>query len=243
MNDRQQNQLDAAEVTLAYLQDPAQSPIWTPLEAFADDVTAASGSINVLHALIQLQTGTTTGVTANKIRLRLSLANRIVKVATAATSLGNATDNADLAAQASALDSASEIKAIKDGQLPDRATALHDKTLAARDADTATAAKYGFKTGAADKLLAPLFAAITAYGVVVQSPQSAVNARANATASIDSELHRLMALLDDMDNLIAQFEDDQPAFVAGYQRARQIIDRGHGSSATTPPTTPTPPTQ
>lgn len=233
MNDTQQNQFDAAEVTYNYLQDAAQVPIWTPLEAFDEGVTAAGGSINILHTLIQIQAGKTEGITANKDRLRLSLSNRLVKAAKAAVSFGNGTNNADLAAQASGLDSPSEIKAIKDGLLADTATAFHQKALAARDADPATAAKYGFKTGALDKLLAPLLSTITAYSGVVRDPQSAVNTRAGATAAIDTELRRLLGILGDLDNLAPQFEDEHPDFVAGYQRARQIIARGSGKS--TPP--------
>ena len=87
--------------------------------------------------------------------------------------------------------------------------------------------------------LASLLAAITAYAPMAHGPQGAIDARANATASIASELHRLMSELKDLDNLVPQFEEEHPDFVAGYHRARQIIDRGHNNPpAGGPPVNP-----
>jgi hypothetical protein len=235
MTDPEQNQFDSAEVTYTYLETPDNPAIWTELDAFAEGVTAVQGSINILHSLIQIQAGKTEGITADKERLRQSIATRLVRAAKAAISFGNATDNGDLVAQANALNSKSEIEAIKGGLLADTATAFYNKALAARDADAVTAAKYGFKTGPTDKLLAPLLAAITAYAPMSHGPQGAIDVRANATASIDTELHRLMSELKDLDNLVPQFEEEHPDFVAGYHQARQIIDRGHNNPPTDPP--------
>lgn len=238
MKDREQNQFDAAEVTYDYVQLPENVTIWTPLEAFGEGVTGVQGSINILHSLIQIQAGKTEGITADKDRLRQSVTTRLVRAAKVAISFGNAIDNGDLVAQANALNSKSEIKGIKDGLLADTATAFYNKALAARDANAVIAAKHGFKTGIDDQLLAPLLAAITAYAPHAHGPQGAIGARANATASIASELHRLMGHLKDLDNLVAQFEEEHPDFVAGYHRARQIIDRGHNNPPADPPATP-----
>jgi hypothetical protein len=235
MTDPEQNQFDSAEVTYDYLQMADNVIIWTPLDAFAEGVTAVQGSINILHSLIQIQAGKTEGITADKDRLRQSITTRLIRAAKAAISFGNATDNGDLVAQANALNSKSEIDHIKGGLLADTAQAFYAKALAARTADLATAAKYGFITGGGEKLLAPLLAAITAYAPMAHGPQGAINARANATASIASELHRLMGELKDLDDLAPQFEEDQPDFVAGYHQARQIIDRGSGGGGATPP--------
>lgn len=35
-----------------------------------------------------------------------------------------------------------------------------------------------------------------------------------------------MGHLKELDNLVPQFEEENPEFVAGYHQARQIIDRG-----------------
>lgn len=231
MTDPQQNQFDAAEVAYEYLTDSANAPIWTSLEAFAEGVAAVDGSLNILHTLIQIQGGKTEGITANKQRLRQSISTRLVRLAKACIPFGKATGNDDLVAQANALNSASEIEEIKDGLLADRAQDLYNRALAARDADAATAAKYGFKTGADDKLLAPLLAAVTAYSPVAHGPQAAINARADATAAIDTELRRLRATFQDLDNLSAQFEDEHADFVTGYQTARKTIHRGGGGES------------
>ena len=238
MKDVEQNRFDAAQVTYDYVQLPENVTIWTPLAAFGDGVTAAQGSINILHSLIQIQAGKTEGITADKDRLRQSIATRLIRAAKAAISFGNATGNGDLVAQGNALNSKTEIKEIKGGLLADTAQAFYNKALAARDADLVNAAKYGFKTGVDDHLLAPLLAAITAYAPHAHGPQGAIDARANATAAIASELHRLMGHLKDLDNLVPQFEEEHPDFVAGYHRARQIIDRGHNNPPADPPATP-----
>lgn len=225
----QQNQRDAAQITYDYLQEPAQVVIWTPLEAFAEGVMAIGGSLNILHTLAQIQAGKTEGITANKDRLRKSVTRRLVRAAKAAITFGNAADNPDLVAQANALNSPTEIKEIKDGELADVAIAFYHKALAARDADAGNAAKYGFKTEAdEDKLLTPLVSAITAYAAVFGSTRGAINVRANATAAIEAELRRLQSTLKDLDNLAPQFEDEHADFVSGYNRARHVIARGSG---------------
>lgn len=247
MTDRQRNQLDAAQTTYDYLLQPDHVLIWTPLEAFGEAVVKIEGSLGIIHTLIQLQAGKTEGLTADKDRLRQSVQRRVIVLAKAGISYGKVAENGDLVAQAEAHNSARELEAIADAMLNDHALMLHQRTKEARDANPTLATKYGLKKDAEDTLLAPIISATTAYGAVVGSPRSAIVAKAGATAGIDIEFHRLQSILKDQtDNLIAQFEDDQPTFVRGYFNSRKIIDRhgpgakttGGGNGNSTPPPTP-----
>lgn len=236
MNSRQKDEIDAAQTTCDYLLGSDQVPIWSSLEAFSESVAKLEGSLNILHTLIQVRAGRTSGTNLDKDRLRRSLRKRLITVADACISFGRAQNDSDLVAQARALDSKTEIEEIGDILVDDYAQMLYQHALDARDAAPMIAARYGFRKDAGDPLLAPLLAAILAYGAIVPSPRSCIIRRAGTSAGIESELRRLQAILKDkLDNHVMELERGHSDFVRDYYASRKSIDPGsHPAEQTAP---------
>lgn len=231
MTDPQRKQLDASEITYDLLEEDAYKSIWQTLEAFSDGVTKIEGSLNILHTLQQLQSGKTTGITADKKRLDQSMMKRTVIVANALHTYGTLKPDAGIVANSNL--SIHKLEAIPDSEKDDRCQALYDLAIQVCTDDPAGAAKVGLHLGPdpADKFLGPLAASITAFTAAVHSPAKAIDKRADATEAIDAELHRMQGVYhDELDALIVQFEEDHPEFVAAYRRAR-AQDTAHTDAA------------
>ncbi len=223
IDSRQQNQIDAAQNACDYLLASEHVPTWKSLKVFRESVAKLEGSLNILHVLAQIQAGKTSGCTLDKDRLRGSLRKRLITVANACISLGRAQNDSDLVAQARALDSKTEIEEIGDILIDDYAQMLYQHAVDARDAAPIVAARYGFRKDASDPILAPLLAAILAYGAIVPSPRNCIICRAGVSAGIESEIQRLQAILkDELDDLIVEFEREHTDFVRDYHKTRKI---------------------
>ena len=60
----------------------------------------------------------------------------------------------------------------------------------------------------------------------VGKPRTAINVKTVATTRIAEIIREGQELLDEMDDLIYNFEDEYPDFLTQYKKARVIIDRG-----------------
>ena len=89
--------------------------------------------------------------------------------------------------------------------------------------------------------LADLQSAITAYTAMVGGPRAAIVMRAAITAAIEAELMRADRIIkEQLDNLVVQFAEDHPQFVAAYQDARTVVGTGGRSAAGKPAPVPAP---
>ena len=81
----------------------------------------------------------------------------------------------------------------------------------------------------------------TRFHRVKSAPRVAIAGRAGETATLPERINATSGILRDrLDKLMTKFRQTRPEFVAGYQSARVIVDRGGSGSAPPPPPNPPP---
>ncbi len=88
-----------------------------------------------------------------------------------------------------------------------------------------------------------LNAAITAYTAVMNTPRGQIVNRGALLKEVETDTAALLALVNDMDDLVAQFDgtEDGLRFIDAWRRARIIVDVCGGQAALAPPAPVTPP--
>ena len=120
---------------------------------------------------------------------------------------------------------------------------LLDKTTSIRDLAAAAQAEPGAAgRGVTAAHIATLTAAVTAFANVMNNPRGQIVNRSTLLKEVDTDTADLIAQVNDMDDLVLQFDttDAGKRFIEAWKRARIIVDSGGGHSIT-PPTPPTPP--
>lgn len=86
-------------------------------------------------------------------------------------------------------------------------------------------------------------AVITAYTAVMNTPRGQIVNRGALLKEVETDTAALLALVGNMDDLVAQFDstDDGLRFIDAWRRARIIVDVGGGQAAPVPPAPVTPP--
>ena len=123
-----------------------------------------------------------------------------------------------------------------------RTQELANQTTAIRDIAQGAVGEPGADTrGVTAARITALNAAITTYTAVMNTPRGQIVNRGALLKEVETDTAALLALVNDMDDLVAQFDgtEDGLRFIDAWRRARIIVDVG-GGQAPPPPPAPTP---
>ena len=200
------------------------------MQAFADGYTDFGTHLQNIQSLGQTQAQGAGGIAQDKQQLREAMCNAAVGIASAVRAYAVKVKNNQLA---SLVDfSLTDLMGGRDTASAEKCQQVHD----AANANVANLANYGVT---AAKITA-LQQAITAYKAIIESPRQARAAGKTATDQLSSEFDATdLALNEEMDNLVGQFQSTNAKFVSDYNNARTIIDAA--ASHQSQPAQPTPP--
>jgi hypothetical protein len=189
-------------------------------EAFHDLYSQWTGRVANIRALGQIKASRNKGVAQDKHRLRLEMCDAALEIASAARAFAVATKNRELAARVDF--SRSDLLSGRDVDSAENCANIH----AAATTHLTAIKPYGVT---AAKLTA-LKDKIDAYSASLPSPRVSIVAGKSATRNLVAEFKAADELLKEgLDNLVRQFKDEEPAFVADYFSARTIVDNASRS--------------
>ncbi len=130
----------------------------------------------------------------------------------------------------------SGIQKLKAQDLASKATEIRDL------GNAAVAQPDAAKRGVTAALITRVSDAIKAFSAVMNAPRGRIVNRSTLLKEIDTDTADLLEQLNDLDDLVIQFEDTDigKRFIAAWQQARMIVDVGHQSKSQPAPA-PTPP--
>jgi len=212
------------------------SPLGEDHEAFTDLYTQWTERVANIKSLGQIRASRNTGVAEDKRRLRVEMCEAALEVASATRACAVASKNRELAARVDF--SRSDLLSGRDVDSAEHCANIH----AAATANLTAVKPYGVT---AAKLTA-LKEKIDAYTASLASPRVSIVSGKSATRKLVAEFKAADELLNEgLDNLVPQFKDEEPAFVADYFSARTIVDNASRSEngATTASVTSVPQSQ
>jgi len=189
--------------------------IWERLPAFVSTYSAFLTRFQTIKNLGQTQTQITTGIAADKKRLRREMCEDALEIAAATRAWAVAAKNHDLAARANY--SRTTLLTGRDTASADRCQAIHSLALE----NVGSLGQHGIT---AEKLAA-FQAGIDAYSFMIQKPRAARAQNKTITAQLKLEFRAADLLLrEGLDRLILQFRADAPIFFSDYQNARAVVN-------------------
>lgn len=228
MNDRYRSRLAMFKASLAVLNLPEYKPLWQrqPPLIFTTKVVATEGLVAALEAAAQAQSTDITGGAADKAQEERELED--VCILYGGTAAMWYRDHGD-ATNAAKIDlTPSGWRKLAEQELIGQSRVLRDLLQAIVDSGTGEADDWG--------LTAEAVASITKesdeFAAAITDPQTARAKRKAQTAALRPQFAAINDALSDLDSLILHFSG-APAgdsLIAAYQNARNIIDRGKGSS-------------
>ena len=240
MNLRMQTQLNMVGACLNVAQSPEYKPVWSdsPPADFAADIAQLEtdyGAISPKAALAESATG---GATDAKALAEAALEDAAFILARALAL--HFKKSGDLDRRGKVNVRKHEIVTLRNQELVNRAIAIRD--LGAAAVNEPGAAGRGIT---ADRISA-MTAAIDAFSSVMSSPRGQIANRSALLREVESDIAALIGELNDVDDLILQFEGSAGGrrFIEAWRSARIIVDAGGGRSAATQPApAPTPAAQ
>jgi len=235
MNLRISNQLNMVSACLAIAQSPDNKPVWqgNPPLAFGSGLTHLQERYGVVTTKAALTIGATAGAADAKALAETVLEDQAYVLARALASHFKGTGRTENRAKVDV--TKSEIVRLRDQDLIARATEI-------RDLAQATVPDIGADTrGVTADRVTTLTAAIDAFQSVLSLPRGKIATRGTILKEIETDVADLLARLNDLDDLIVQFDetDEEKRFVSAWKRARMVLDLGGGpgGDATPPPAT------
>jgi hypothetical protein len=217
MNDTQEDKRSMYLAVLEVLE--ANQTIWSIIPAFATAESNFRVSVGDIQGLVQQQLPST-GVTADKQRLRAEMADAAMPIVGALKALAAVTQNGDLAAQVDL--TRSDFVYGRDTIAADNGDAIY----ALASTHSTDLANYGIDSSHQTAI----YDATQAYREALTRPREVIAASAAATEQLDAAFDTADDLLkNQLDNLAEIFRTSQPAFYLQYQNAREIVDSGGGS--------------
>lgn len=221
MNDKQENIFSMCLRVETRLDN--NLTIVNSLPAFATARTNFKTRIANIRTTDIIATTPHTGVTEDKEAVRLNLVTACIQQSSALCAY--ATDNSNNTLYNEAYKSESDIKRLRDDQLPTYAS-----LIAQRQTDhLASLAGYGV-TAASITAFQDL---ITLYTTASPLPRSAISTSKAAKESLKTQIKDISAYLKKVvDKLVLTFKTTEPGFVAQYFNDRNIYDDGSSGSET-----------
>jgi hypothetical protein len=229
MNRDQFNRTGMFNTVAAYMEQ--NQSIWTGTKAVSDAVAELKAGIAAIDAKGGKQQSPTTGAADDKSHVREGFESKIFELSDQLSALAAVKKDANLAAQAAL--TRSGLAKLTDDQLEETGKRVAGLTTA----NMAALADYGVT--AAD--VTALNALTTQFHSAKSAPRAAIAGRAGETATLPDLLTSTTAILRDrLDKLMTKFRTANAEFVAGYQSARVIVDRGGAQRPNQPSPTPPP---
>lgn len=239
MDTRTHNHLNMVGTCISVAQDPVHQPAWqgqdpadfgTDLDQLTDDYA----TVLVKAAQWDIATG---GAADAKASAESVLEDTAYTLARACYVHFKKTGD---------LTRAGKVNSSKTDFVKLRTQDLVTQTLALRDlAQQAVTEPDAAKRGLTPTRVATLTAAIEAYRPLMNAPRGQIVNRSALGKEIESDTAALLDLVQDLDDLVLQFDTSTPArrFQEAWKRARIIVDAGTGHTNGTPETpVPPPPT-
>jgi hypothetical protein len=205
--------------------------IWAGTKAVSDAVDELNAGIAAIDAKGGKQQSPTTGAANDKAHVRESFETKIFELSDQLSAMAAVMKNANLAAQVAL--TRSGLAKLTDDQLEETGKRVANLTTA----NMAALADYGV-TAADATALNDL---TTQFHTAKSAPRTAIAGRAGETATLPDLINSVSAILRDrLDKLMTKFRATNAEFVAGYQSARVIVDRGGAQHPDKPSPTPPP---
>jgi hypothetical protein len=217
MTNRQTNLLNMYRAVLLVLEN---NQAMYANHAFADLVVNLKAKLASLQVAAQQQERVTTGVTQNKMQLKLELAELALTISALVKSYASRNKLLQLKDEADFY--ISDLRDCKDEVLIARAQEIYERATA----NYAALVPYGVT----EDLLETFHASIEEFGGKKSTARVAKNERTVATSALANLFDETNAMLkDEMDTAIIFFKREHPQFVELYKNARKIVDIGHRS--------------
>ena len=211
----------------------ATTVILTTIPAFAHAYADLQSHINNIQTLWQQQAQDTSGIAEDKKQARLAMCNTGLIVAGAVHAYAVKSKNNTLASQMDV--SLSSLMAGRDVASAERCQNIYDTT------NKIVAALPDFGITPAKLIL--FKANIAAYNLLITKPRESRAKGKTITGTIQSEFDLLDEAMGIMDDLVPQFAETSPQFVADYTNARTVVDTAATHASPVSPTpAPVPPT-
>ena len=212
MNALQEKKLKMYMAVRDYLLQNAT--VTTNLPSFQVFFTAVQNGINQIQVLQEQKETRTTGITATKNQMKLTLIGQAVDVSrkiVAYASIGN-----NLVLNREVKFSESELRKAPDTILRDRTQLIHDRAVA----NLNELGQYGIS----DALLSNLQNAIDVFNAFIPKVRLGVTEKKQTNFQLDTSFDVMDENLRKIDLLMEILRMDNPNFFKGYRSARKIVD-------------------
>jgi hypothetical protein len=237
MNLRTSNYLNMIKTCLDTANDEEHQPTWSgqPPTDFTTDIYDLGLKYNGAMAKAALAEGTPGGGD-QKALAETALENAAYVLARALSNHYKKTGNLDDRSKVNMTKSA--IVRLRHNNLISKATQIRDLATAATSDPTAAG------RGVTAARISTLSDAIVAFSAVQSLPRDQTVNRGTILRDLDTDVAEMVASLEDMDELVDQFDTTEEGlqFIEAWRRARIIVDltAGGGGETPTPPTPPGP---
>ncbi len=195
-----------------------------PIAAIVTDITNAAAAIS--GARQGAGAAVSKGTTMDKDVAEANSIDLVVKLAGFAMAYARKTGSNELREQMKAV-KRSRLERVSDDALPDVLGDVHTRLVALGT----PAVSYGVTTAR----LTALYTAIETYRNLMDAPRTVIVTRKGINSTVPAQLKHIREELADLDLLMEDFADSDPAFLTDYKNARIIIDRGGGHDTTPKP--------
>jgi len=189
--------------------------LWQTLPAFVNGSTVLNSQVTLIQSLGQTQNLDTTGVAVDKKQAKVAMAQTAVSIGSAVRAYAVMNKNNTLATEVGFVQS--EITGARDSDAIEHCQNIHDVA----NVNLAVLAIYGVTAAR----LATLQGVIDGFSLLVGKPRENIAAGRTVTQQLAAAFDTADEVLNEvLDNLIGQFEQDNPKFVSDYRNARTIVD-------------------
>ena len=242
MNIRLQNQLNMVGACLSVAQNLDYKPMWEgkpPLDFTADmgrlQVGYAAASARASHA-----DAATGGASDSRSAAQAALQEAVFAMARALANHYKKTNDLDRLGKVDL--NWTEVRRLRPQELVSQATAIRDLANGTVKEDKAA------DRGITPERVAALTESVATFSTLMNAPREQIVNRATLLRGLEADVAALVELLDDMDDLVIQFNhgSQSAVFADAWRQARMVLSHGHGRGSSQPPApapTPAPDTQ
>lgn len=235
MNLRLQNQLNMVGACLNIANHADYKPVWQNQEPadFATDLAKLQTDYGEVTAKAALADAATGGAADAKASAESALENAAYLLARALANHFKKTGDLERFGKVDL--SKTDIVKLRMQELVNKATAIRDLGNAAVNEPGAAG------RGVTAARIAALSGAITGFSNVMSTPRGQIANRGALLRDVETDIAALVALVNDMDDLVLQFDGDAgERFNMAWRVARVIVDTGSGRGNGEPPPAPAP---
>lgn len=214
MNQGNQDTFKMWKGVLLYLDNNAV--VWNGNKSFSTIVAAIRDTISNVHAALQGQTGTSTGLSEDKSYLEAAAVNLVAKMAKGVKAYARIHKDNELKAKVNFRKST--LLGLPEVEKIERLRSIV-KAIEVKQADLSD---FGIKS---DTVL-NTNAAINDYEAASNKPRAAITGKATVTATIPTLMKEGRDNLEILDDMVHIFDENDPGFSSGYKAARVKVTAG-----------------